>query len=51
MGATAGSMAGNAIYGAVTKDDEPQATQPAQPQPQVIYVPGDQNGKPIQQAQ
>lgn len=50
MGAAAGSMAGNAIYDAVTKDDkEQQAAQPAQPQ--VIYVPVDQNGKPIPQAQ
>lgn len=49
MGAAAGSMAGNAIYDAVTKDDEPK--QPAQAQPQVIYVPVDQNGKPVKQAQ
>lgn len=49
MGAAAGSMAGNAVYDAVTKDDEPK--QPAQPQPQVIYVPVDQNGKPVKQAQ
>lgn len=50
MGAAAGSMAGNAIYDSMTKDDkEQQAAQPAQPQ--VIYVPVDQNGKPVQQAQ
>lgn len=50
VGATAGSMAGNAIYDSMTKDDkEQQAAQPAQPQ--VIYVPVDQNGKPIPQAQ
>lgn len=43
-------MAGNAIYDSMTKDDkEQQAAQPAQPQ--VIYVPVDQNGKPIPQAQ
>lgn len=50
MGAAAGSMAGNAIYDVMTKDDEPK--QPAQAQqPQVIYVPVDQNGKPVKQAQ
>jgi hypothetical protein len=49
MGAAAGSMAGNAIYDSMTKDDEPK--QPAQAQPQVIYVPVDQNGKPVKQAQ
>ena len=50
VGATAGSMAGNALYDSMTKDDkEQQAAQPAQPQ--VIYVPVDQNGKPIPQAQ
>ena len=49
MGAAAGSMAGNAIYDSMAKDDEPK--QPAQAQPQVIYVPVDQNGKPVQQAQ
>lgn len=50
MGAAAGSMAGNAVYDAVTKDDEPK--QPAQPQqPQVIYVPVGSDGKPVQQAQ
>lgn len=50
MGAAAGSMAGNAVYDAVTKDDEPK--QPAQPQqPQVIYVPAGSDGKPVQQAQ
>lgn len=43
-------MAGSAIYDVMTKDDEPK--QPAQaPQPQVIYVPVDQNGKPVKQAQ
>lgn len=48
FGATAGSMAGNAIYDAVTKDEQPQqATQPQQPQ--VIYVPVDANGKPVTQ--
>jgi hypothetical protein len=50
MGAAAGSMAGNAIYDAVTKDDEPK--QPAQTQqPQVIYVPVGSDGKPVQHAQ
>jgi len=50
MGAAAGSIAGNAVYDAVTKDDEPK--QPAQPQqPQVIYVPVGSDGKPVQQAQ
>ena len=50
MGAAAGSMAGNAIYDAVTKDDEPK--QPAQDQqPQVVYVPVGSDGKPVQQAQ
>lgn len=50
MGAAAGSMAGNAVYDAVTKNDEPK--QPAQPQqPQVIYVPVGSDGKPVQQAQ
>lgn len=49
VGSTAGSMAGNAIYDSMTKDDEPK--QPAQAQPQVIYVPVDQNGKPVKQAQ
>ena len=50
MGAAAGSMAGNAIYDAVTKDDEPK--QPAQTQqPQVVYVPVGSDGKPVQQAQ
>ena len=50
MGAAAGSMAGNAIYDAVTKDDEPK--QPAQAQqPQVVYVPVGSDGKPVQQAQ
>lgn len=49
-GAAAGSMAGNAIYDVMTKDDEPK--QPAQaPQPQVIYVPVGSDGKPVQQAQ
>lgn len=51
-GATAGSIAGNALYDSMTKDDgEKQAAQPAQAQPQVIYVPVDQNGKPVQQNQ
>lgn len=50
VGSTAGSMAGNAIYDAVTKDDEPK--QPAQAQqPQVVYVPVGSDGKPVQQAQ
>lgn len=50
MGAAAGSMAGNAIYDAVTKDDEPK--QPAQAQqPQVVYVPVGSDGKPVQKAQ
>ena len=50
MGAAAGSMAGNAIYDAVTKDDEQK--QPAQAQqPQVVYVPVGSDGKPVQQAQ
>lgn len=50
MGAAAGSMAGNAIYDAVTKDDEQK--QPAQTQqPQVVYVPVGSDGKPVQQAQ
>lgn len=50
MGAAAGSMAGNAVYDAMTKDDEPK--QPAQTQqPQVVYVPVGSDGKPVQQAQ
>ena len=50
MGAAAGSMAGNAIYDVMTKDDEPK--QPAQAQqPQVVYVPVGSDGKPVQQAQ
>ena len=49
VGSTAGSMAGNAIYDSMTKDDKEQQAAPAQPQ--VIYVPVDQNGKPVQQAQ
>ena len=50
MGAAAGSMAGNAIYDAVAKDDEQK--QPAQTQqPQVVYVPVGSDGKPVQQAQ
>ena len=48
-GAAAGSMAGNAIYDVMTKDDEPK--QPAQAQPQVIYVTVEQNGKPVKQVQ
>ena len=51
MGAAAGSMAGNAIYDVMTKDDEPKQPAQAPQQPQVIYVPVDQNGKPVQQAQ
>lgn len=51
MGAAAGSMAGNAVYDAMTKDDEPKQPAQAPQQPQVIYVPVDQNGKPVQQAQ
>lgn len=50
-GAAAGSMAGNAIYDVMTKDDEPKQPAQAPQQPQVIYVPVDQNGKPVQQAQ
>ena len=50
MGAAAGSMAGNAIYDAVTKDDEPKQPAEAQ-QPQVVYVPVGSDGKPVQQAQ
>ena len=50
VGATAGSMAGNAIYDSMTKDDEQK--QPAQTQqPQVVYVPVGSDGKPVQQAQ
>jgi hypothetical protein len=49
-GAAVGSMAGNAIYDVMTKDDEPK--QPAQAQqPQVVYVPVGSDGKPVQQAQ
>lgn len=51
MGAAAGSMAGNAIYDVMTKDDEPKQPAQAPQQPQVIYVPVDQNGKPVQQDQ
>lgn len=51
MGAAAGSMAGNAIYDAVTKDDEPKQPAQAPQQPQVIYVPVGSDGKPVQQAQ
>lgn len=50
-GSTAGSMAGNAIYDSMTKDDEPKQPAQAPQQPQVIYVPVDQNGKPVKQAQ
>jgi hypothetical protein len=50
MGAAAGSMAGNAIYDAVTKDDEPKPPAQAQ-QPQVVYVPVGSDGKPVQQVQ
>ena len=49
MGAAAGSMAGNAIYDAVTKDEPKQPAQAQQPQ--VVYVPVGSDGKPVQQAQ
>lgn len=51
FGATAGSMAGNAIYDVMTKDDEPKQPAQAPQQPQVIYVPVGSDGKPVQQAQ
>lgn len=51
MGAAAGSMAGNAIYDVMTKDDEPKQPAQAPQQPQVIYVPVGSDGKPVQQAQ
>jgi hypothetical protein len=51
MGAAAGSMAGNAIYDSMTKDDEPKQPAQAPQQPQVIYVPVGSDGKPVQQAQ
>lgn len=51
MGAAAGSMAGNAIYDVMTKDDEPKQPAQAPQQPQVVYVPVGSDGKPIQQAQ
>lgn len=50
-GAAAGSMAGNAIYDVMTKDDEPKQPAQAPQQPQVVYVPVGSDGKPIQQAQ
>ena len=50
VGSLGGSMAGNALYDAMSNDKPAEATQPAQPaQPQVIYVPVDSNGKPITQ--
>lgn len=48
-GAAAGSMAGNAIYDVMTKDEQKQPAQTQQPQ--VIYVPVGSDGKPVQQAQ
>ena len=48
---TAGSMAGNAIYDSMTKDDEPKQPAQAPQQPQVVYVPVGSDGKPVQQAQ
>lgn len=51
MGAAAGSMAGNAIYDVMTKDNEPKQPEQAPQQPQVIYVPVGSDGKPVQQAQ
>ena len=51
MGAAAGSMAGNAIYDVMTKDDEPKQPAQAPQQPQVIYVPVGSDGKPVQQNQ
>lgn len=50
-GATAGSMAGSAIYDVMTKDDEPKQPAQAPQQPQVVYVPVGSDGKPVQQAQ
>ena len=50
-GAAAGSMAGNAIYDVMTKDDEPKQPAQAPQQPQVVYVPVGSDGKPVQQAQ
>lgn len=50
-GAAAGSMAGNAIYDVMTKDDEPKQPAQAPQQPQVIYVPVGSDGKPVQHAQ
>lgn len=50
-GAAAGSMAGNAIYDVMAKDDEPKQPAQAPQQPQVIYVPVGSDGKPVQQAQ
>lgn len=51
MGAAAGSMAGNAIYDVMTKDNEPKQPAQAPQQPQVVYVPVGSDGKPVQQAQ
>lgn len=51
IGAAAGSMAGNAIYDSMTKDDEPKQPAQAPQQPQVIYVPVGSDGKLVQQAQ
>lgn len=51
MGAAAGSMAGNAIYDVMTKDDEPKQPAQAPQQPQVVYVPVGSDGKPVQQNQ
>jgi hypothetical protein len=51
VGSTAGSMAGNAIYDSMTKDDEPKQPVQAPQQPQVIYVPVGSDGKPVQQNQ
>lgn len=51
MGAAAGSMAGNAIYDVMTKDNEPKQPAQAPQQPQVVYVPVGSDGKPVQQPQ
>ena len=48
MGAAAGSMAGNAIYDVMTKDNEPKQPAQAPQQPQVVYVPVGSDGKPVQ---
>ena len=50
-GSFAGSMAGNAVYDVMTKDDEPKQPAQAPQQPQVIYVPVGSDGKPVQHAQ